>query len=92
MQQRMRRAGQASYLRHEATGQPWSVDRKSVRGLGGFGFGLEEFGKLFDFLGLFDDVERENVGGGGFLEFVAEGGGELVEALDAFAEFLFVFE
>src|SRR6266849_2957308 len=72
--------------------QERKTDRREDAWLGGFGFGLEEFGELCDFFRLLDDVEGENVGGRGFLEFVAEGGGKLVEALDAFAEFLFVFE
>ena len=61
-------------------------DRKSGPGPGGFGLGLEGLRKFCDLFGFFDDVQRENIGRRRFLEFIAQAGGELVEALDALAD------
>src|SRR6266436_3234949 len=54
------------------------------------GFGLECFGEFFDFFGFLDHTKGKNVLIHGFLDLVAQIGRQLVEALDAFAEFLLV--
>src|ERR1051325_8518920 len=79
----------SSAKKRSTRARPYAA-QTSGQGSGGFGFGLEEFGELFDGFGLFDDMHGENVRGRGFLKFVAQFGSELVEAVDAFAEFSFV--
>src|SRR5439155_17776645 len=67
--------------------------RKSVlRGLSGFGLGLEAFGEFLDCFRLLDEVDGKYVGRRGLLKFVTQGGSKLVKALDTFAEFFFVLE
>lgn len=58
----------------------------------GFGFGFKGLLKFFDLFGFIDDAERKDIGGQGGLKFVAQLRGELTEALDALAEFPFVFQ
>src|SRR6267378_4132269 len=51
---------------------------------------LEHLGELFNLFGLLDHADGEHLGGRGLLDFFVQLAGELVKALNSFAEFLLV--